>query len=213
MRPSAKHVAAPNGAVLDVKSHGRVRANLIRVAAVLVGLAVAGLLVIDGSSAAFSDQTHNDKNSVATGTVELTDDDANTAMFDVSGLNGGQSVERCINVTYSGSLKSDVKLYGAVAGSGLAPGLTTKIEVGTGAKTGPNFGCAGFTGGSSLFNGTLAAFGSSHGGYANGLGGFTNASDPTTKSYKITMTVSNDNAYQGKSATVDFTWEAQGKDA
>jgi hypothetical protein len=27
------------------------------------------------------------------------------------------------------------------------------------------------------------------------------------------MTVSNDNTYQGKSATVDFTWEAQGKDA
>lgn len=48
MRPSAKHDAAPNGAALDVRSHGRVRADLIRVAAVLVDLAVAGLLVIDG---------------------------------------------------------------------------------------------------------------------------------------------------------------------
>ncbi len=183
----------------------------LRVAAVLLGLAVASVFVIDGSRAAFSDTTGNQANSLASGTVVLTDDDDDTKMFNLTGLNGGQTVERCINVTYSGTLTSDVKMYGAVTGSGLAPGLATTVDVGTGATGGTGFSCTGFTGGTNVFTGTLAAFGSSHDSYGNGVTGFANATNSTTKSYKIAVTVSNDGSYQGKTASVDFTWEAQGQ--
>jgi hypothetical protein len=216
--PLAGHLAAFDGdTALDVDSRGRARARLraylARVAAVLVGLAMAGLLVIDGSRAAVSDRPHNDGNSVAAGSVELSDGDSTTAMFGLSGLPRGHSVERCIDVTYAGSLDGAVKLYGAVAGSGLVPGLTTKVEIVDAAKTDAAFGCAGFSGGSTLFDGTLAAFAGSHSGYATGLGGFPDAGQPTTKRYKITMTMPNDDTYQGGSATVDFTWHAQGRDS
>lgn len=194
---------------------GGLRAHVMRGAAVVGGLCAAGVLVLQGSNAAFTASTSNNGNSVGSGTVVLTDDDSNTAMFNVAGLNGGQTVERCVKVTYSGTLRADIKLHGTVGGTGLAPGLATTIRVGTGTAStgGTSFSCAGFSGGVDLFDGSLAAFGTSHSGYASGLGGFADAAATTTKAYKIEVVVSNDNAYQGKTATVAFTWEAQGRDA
>jgi hypothetical protein len=186
-----------------------------RLAAAGVGLAAAGALVIQGSNAAFTATTDNNGNAVSAGTVVLDDDDANTKLFDLTGLNGGQTFTRCINVTYTGSLTSDVKLYGSVGGTGLADGITTTIDVGTGATGGGAFNCANFTQGDAgaEFNGTLAAFGTTHTNFANGVGEYDNATNSTTKSYRISVTLSNDNSYQGKNATASFTWEAQGEDA
>lgn len=194
---------------------GGLRAHVMRGAAVVGGLCAAGVLVLQGSNAAFTASTANNGNSVASGTVVLADDDSNTAMFNVAGLNGGQVVERCIKVTYSGTLTADVKLFGTVGGTGLAPGLTATIKVGTGTTStgGASFSCTGFSDGVQIFDGSLTAFGTSHSSYVNGLGGFANATATTTKAYKIELTVSNDNTYQGKTATAAFTWEAQGKNA
>ena len=185
-----------------------------RVGAAGVGLAAAGALVIQGSNAAFTDTTDNNANAVSAGTVNLDDDDANTKLFDLTGLNGGQTFTRCINVTYTGSLTSDVKLYGSVGGTGLAAGINTTVDVGTGAAGGATFGCGGFTEGDAgaEFSGTLAGFGTSHSNFSNGVGEYDNATNPTTKSYRISLTVTNDNSYQGKNASVSFTWEAQGED-
>lgn len=199
----------------DSRRASRWLALVGRMGAIGLGMAVAALFVIRGSDAAFTSTTDNDDNQLTAGTVVLTDDDAGTKLFDVTGLNGGQTLTKCINVTYTGSLVSDVKLHGSVGGSGLAPGLATVIDVGTGAAGGATFGCQGFTAddAGAEFTGTLAAFGTAHGSYANGVGEYDDATDPTTKSYRIAVTVSNDNAYQGKNATVSFTWEAQAADA
>lgn len=186
--------------------------NLLRLGAGALGLAAVGVLLVQGSEAAFTASTVNGNSVVESGTVVLANDAASTAMFNVGNLNGGQTVTRCINVTYSGSLTADVKLFGVTSGA-LAPGLTTTVEIGSGAAGGTSFGCTGFTpAGAASFTGTLTAFGVNHNSYANGIGGFANATGGTTKSYKVTMVVSNDAAYQGKSAAVDFTWEAQGRD-
>jgi hypothetical protein len=189
-------------------------ATTARLAAAGVGLAAAGVLVIQGSNAAFTANTDNNGNSVSAGTVLLEDDDANTKLFDVTGLNGGQTLTRCINVTYKGSLTSDVKLYGTVGGTGLAPGINTTVDVGTGAAGGASFGCGGFTqdDAGAEFTGTLAGFGTAHTNFSNGVGENDDATNPTTKSYRVSMTLSNDDSYQGKNATVSFTWEAQGED-
>lgn len=187
-------------------------ANLLRLGAGALGIAAVGVLLVQGSSAAFTASTDSQGNVVESGTVVLTNDGAGTAMFNVGNLNGGQTVTRCINVAYDGSLTSDIKLHGVTSGE-LAGGLATTVEVGSGAAGGASFGCTGFVaGGAALFSGSLADFGTSHGSYATGIGGFANATEGASKSYKITMTVSNAAQYQGKGAGVDFTWEAQGKD-
>ena len=43
----------------------------------------------------------------------------------------------------------------------------------------------------------------------SGLGGLNGATDPTSRTYRITVTLEDDNAAQAKSATAGFTWEAQ----
>lgn len=186
--------------------------------AVALGLGITGVLVADTSGAAFTAQTANAANTFSSGTVLLSDSGSGTRMFNVSGLNGGQMVERCLNVTYTGSLVADIRLFSAVNNTGgLAPGLTTRIDVGTGASptSGNSFSCAGFTpdvSGNPLFNNTLnnlASFSS----YATGLAGFDGATNPSTKTYRFQVTVSNDNTYQNKSASVDLTWEAAGRNS
>lgn len=187
-------------------------ANLMRLGAGTLGLAAVGVLLVQGSEAAFTASTANENSVVRSGTVVLVNDGASTAMFNVGNLNGGQTITRCINVEYDGSLTAGIKLHGVTSGD-LAAGLATTIEIGSGAAGGVSFGCTGFTAdGPASFNSTLAAFGTTHNSYAAGIGGFASAVKDDTKSYKITMTVSNDNQYQGKSAGVDFTWEAQGQD-
>jgi hypothetical protein len=136
----------------------------------------------------------------------LNDEDQGSALFNVSALAPGSSVVRCIAVTYTGSLNADIHLYGTVGGNGLARYLDTDIEVGTG---GSASSCAGFTPTSSLYSGTLDGFGATHTGYLNGLRGFDGATDPTTRTYRVSVTLQDDPAAQSLSGSLDLTWEAQ----
>jgi hypothetical protein len=180
-----------------------------RLAAVVAGLLVMSLLVVTGSRAAFNATTDNNANSFAAGTVVLADDDAGSVMFNLTGMKPGDTATKCVNVTYTGSLAADVKLYSAIGGTGLATYLDTAVDVGTGAAGGATMDCTGFGSSSNLHNTTLAAFGAAHTNYANGAGGFAGATNPTTRSYRFTVTLQDDNAAQGLTATASFTWEAQ----
>jgi hypothetical protein len=182
---------------------------LTRVGAVAAGLLVMSLLVVTGSQAAFTASTANGSNTFTAGTVSLADDDAGSVMFNLTGMKPGDTATKCVNVNYTGSLAADVKLYGTVGGTGLATYLDTTVDVGTGATGGAALDCTGFALGSNLHNGTLAAFGTAHTDYSNGLGGFTGATNPSAKSYRVTVTLQDNNLAQGKTASVAFTWEAQ----
>ena len=187
----------------------RWNAGVGRVAALLGGVAVAGTLVVTQTHAAFNATTSNGSNTWSAGTVTLTDDDAGSVMFNVSGMKPGDTSTKCVNVSYTGTLTSNVKLYGSVGGTGLATYLNTTIEIGTGASGGAAMSCTGFNASSTLHNGTLAAFGAANTNYATGLGSFDGATNPTTKSYRFTVALADDNNAQGKNASTTFTWEAQ----
>ncbi len=174
--------------------------------AAVASLAFVGVLVMNSSRAAFVDTTDNATNTFTAGDVVLSDDDAGSVMFDIANLAPGDARTRCITVTYNGSLVADIRMYATVGGNGLAGFLDTRIEVGTG---GDFNSCAGFVPSSTLYTGTLAALGPAHDSYANGLGGFTDAVDPATRTYRITVGLQDVNAAQGLSADADFTWEAQ----
>jgi hypothetical protein len=185
------------------------RSSGARMVSVLASLGVVSALVVASSQAAFNANTTNGSNSWSSGSVAIADDDSDSVLFNVTGMKPGDTATKCVNVTYTGSLTADVKLYGSIAGTGLSTYLTTAIDIGTGAAGGSSASCTGFSSSSSLFSGTLASFGSTYTNFTTGLGSFAGATNPTTKSYRFTVTLQDDNAAQSKTATATFTWEAQ----
>lgn len=182
---------------------------LVRLGVVLLAVIAVGATVANTTRAAFNATTSNGSNSLTAGTVVLADDDASSVMFNLTGMKPGDTATKCVNVTYTGSLTADVKLYGTVGGTGLASYVDTVIDVGSGATGGSTLDCTGFTLASNLHTNTLANFGTTNTNFTTGLTGFAGATNPSTKSYRVKVTLQDNNDAQGKSATVTFTWEAQ----
>lgn len=191
----------------------RQRSHVFNFAAVVLGLLASGAVVLTASQAAFSDATSNSANSFSTGNVDLVDDDSGSAMFSVTNMAPGQSVTKCILVTYQGSIADPnaVKLYsGGLTDSGtLADHLNLTVEEGTG---GTFADCTGFTASGTIENGTLAQFATDHTNYGNGAGSWNPATTPASRTYRFTVALSATapNAQQSQSVTnLVFTWEVQ----
>jgi len=177
------------------------------VLALAVGLVTA--FTLGTSMAAFSDTTDNTGNTFSAGTVVLTDNDSGTAMFSASGLKPGDSNVGCIEVTYSGSIDANVRLYGAVsAGDGLEAYLDLTIERGDGTCVSFGSSTAVWTNGT---DGDLGVFMGSETDFASGSDNWavTGGAPDDVVPYRFTVGQQDDNAAQGLTATVSFTFEAQ----
>lgn len=193
-------------------------ATLVTVAA---GLAVSGVLVWHASYSAFSATTANPTNNWAAGTVALTDDDSNAALFTVTNMKPSSTGTKCIVVTSNGSLASTVKLYTTASSFAqtktLADNMTLTVTQGTSLSSGGV--CTGFTpdpGGTNTTTGSLTSFSTAYTGFANGFGTWAPAGGAgVTKTYQITYTLNSagsqalTDAMQGGTAAIGFTWEAQ----
>lgn len=189
----------------------------------LAALALIGVLgSVGGAWAAFQSAATNAGNKIESGTVKIEDNDAAGAMFSLSGLEPGDTDSGCIKVTYTGSLASDVRLYGTTGGTGLDAYTSVTITRGSYTPSEPAFdSCTNFTpdattyiSGQSagvVYAGTLQGFADS---YAAGI------VDPTSGSpeswttgeshvYKIQVVVGDNRAAESKNATQTFTWEAR----
>ena len=189
-------------------------AKIATILAVPAAIAVSGLVVSQASYSAYSSTTVSPTSNWATGTVALTDDDANTAQMTAANLEPGFTGTQCIAVTSTGSLASTVKLYATSPSStkNLAEHIDVKLTQGTGGSFGS---CSGFTplaSGADLYNGTMDSFSKTYTGFSNGLAGWapTGTADET-RTYQVTFTVDPQapNATQGGTASLGFTWEAQ----
>ena len=184
------------------------------VASIAVALAGSAALVWHASYSAFSATTVNPTNNWATGTVVLTDDDTNSAMFSVTTLKPGSTGSKCIAVTSTGSLPSTVKLYGTAPATtnGLSTYINLVVTQGTGATSSS---CSGFSplgAGSNVFTGTLASFGVGATSFASGLGTWAptgSASETRVFMFDYTVDASSPNSTQNGTASISFTWEAQ----
>ncbi len=175
--------------------------------------AVAGL----GAFSAFSSQTTNSGNTFAAGTVNLSDNDAGAAMYNVSNKKPGDTVTQCITVTYSGSLDADVKLYTASTIGALGPYVNLTIDKGT--ATGATFpGCGTYTSQATIYSGTLSAFASAHNSFSNGVaanpGSATKWVTSDSLVYRFTLTLADNNSANGGGSALstgshDWTFEAQ----
>lgn len=186
----------------------------LQLGAGVASLALISLLVLQVSSAAFTAKTSNSANSWATGQVALTDDagDPAVAMFDVSGMVPGQTVTRCIEVTYTGSADPEpVKLYASGADSGLGQYLDVTVTEGSGSTFGDCGGTfvADPAQGAQIVSATLADFKTAHTNFSNGAGIW----DPTTTGDKrvyqfvVQLNANTPDSAQNASAAATFTWE------
>ncbi len=87
-------------------------ATIARIGAVVFGIALVSLLIIDQSRAVFTATTSNPDNAFTAASIELTDDDGGTALFTVPAMVPGDVVTDCIDVTYTGTADPAlVKIY------------------------------------------------------------------------------------------------------
>ncbi|TDN46667.1 hypothetical protein EDF64_101534 [Curtobacterium flaccumfaciens] len=180
--------------------------------AIPAALVASGVVVSTASYSAFSATTVNPTSNWTAGSVALTDDDNNTALFNATGLKPGSTGANCITVTSTGSLPSTVKLYGtnASATKALDANITLTVEQGTGGGFGS---CTGFTPAATsgtLYSGLLSNFTASN--FATGLGTWAPTGTASeSRVYRFTYTVSSTapNTVQGGTAALGLTWEAQ----
>jgi hypothetical protein len=178
-----------------------------------VAVLLAGLMVWQGSNAAFSADTRNIGNNWETGAVAISDDDAGAAMFQIQNVVPMQTGEKCIAVTASTSVASAVKFYvGDLASDGLEPYVKVTVAQGTG---GSFASCTGFTADQTEASQTLAAIYATHASWATAILPWT-TSVGATKTYKISwvfdtssLTQQEIDALQGKAASINFEWELQ----
>ena len=189
-------------------------ARLLGVLAVLVGVLGSAGAVWQASYSAFSSTTVNPTNNWSAGTVALTDDDSNTAMFTATNLKPGSTGSKCIAVTSSGSLASTVKLYGtnSATTNALSSSLNLTITQGSGGGFGSCTGYAPLASGSSVYTGTVAGFATAATNFSTGLGTWAptgTASETRVFQFTYTLDAAAPNTTQGGTAALGFTWEAQ----
>lgn len=190
--------------------------RIVALTATPLAILVAGLLVWQGSSAAFTARTQNVGNNWATGSVTLTDDDAGAARFSVQNVTPGATGSKCITVTTTSTVAGVVKAYVTRLGAqGLEDHIQLQVEGGTG---GSFASCDGFvpegTGLAAVPLSTLAAVSYD---YATGGSPWTTTGvSGESKTFRATwtfdttgLTQAEIDALQGKSVSLDIVWELQ----
>ena len=82
----------------------------LQLSAFALAFILIALLVVTSSRAAFVAQSDNATNQVSSAAIQLTDNDNGVAMFNnITGLVPGQVVDRCLDVTYTGSIDGMIR--------------------------------------------------------------------------------------------------------
>jgi hypothetical protein len=198
--------------VIGPRAAERRHRSQVLVAGVLCAVLLSGVLIMSRTRAAFSGTADNPSSSWAAGTVVIGDDDSGSALFSATGLLPGDTGEKCIRVTYSGSLAASVRFYSAGVSGLLAPYIDLVVQEATTVGNVGSYGsgCAGFAG-TTIYTGTLADLPLTASSYAAGRGSFAPASGGEYRVYRLGYTVnaSAPSAAQGQTATATFTWESR----
>jgi hypothetical protein len=190
--------------------------RIISVSAAPVAVLLAGLMVWQGSNAAFSAHSRNVGNSWETGSVALDDDDGGAAAFQVQDLTPGDVGEKCIVVTASSSVPGVVKFNLAdLAPNGLEDYIQFKMEMGTG---GSFDDCAGFSPTAIHDFEPLSLQAIQHTSYSDGILPWTTlgVASGESMSYRFSwefdvgsLDQAGINALQGTASSVNLVWELQ----
>lgn len=192
------------------------RKKLRRILLALAGCVLLGALA--GVLASFRGVDAQPENSVSSGTVKLTDDDGGGALYSVAAdgvLAPGDSIERCIRVTYEGNLAASVAFYRDPAES-IANGTKFTIKVERGTQSTPSFpSCTGFTPVTTAFaEADLDAFPTTYAGGPAGKDGGAAWAQGDSVTYRFTLKAKSGATPDGGAATAStgnhsFKWEAR----
>src|SRR4051812_43041880 len=105
----------------------------------LLVVGATGGLAAFGVYSAFSSTTSNAGNTFAAGTVTVGDNDVNAALYQLTNQKPGVTTDKCIKVTYTGSLDADVRLYTTDAISAAGLGQYVNLTVTPGTQASPSF--------------------------------------------------------------------------
>jgi hypothetical protein len=214
---------SPAVVLQDETDHGVDRRHARRIAVKLAAsLAVLAACAVLGGAATWSNLNStatNPSNSFSAGTVQITTNSGGAPVVALSNAKPGAVATGCIDVTYTGTLPANVKLYGSGAGTGLNQYLNLIVIRGTFSGTPSSGSCTGFTADSTnyiaqgpgvIYSGTLANWpGSAGSAQVDPI-----SSSPATWSnnsahgYEFQVTVQSNNAGQGLSGSETFTFEA-----
>jgi hypothetical protein len=160
-------------------------------------------LVVSRSGAALSVENASATIAIQSGTIVLTDDDRGESLFTITDMVPGRSTQRCIEVTYDGSIVPvDIRLTAEARGD-LTPFLGLGLEVGSGG----NFdSCDGFEPEGELFSGTLASLAVQTSEQPLVLGRLVNTGDSRT--VRFTYQLADEQEAVDKRASASFLWES-----
>jgi hypothetical protein len=155
----------------------------------LTTLAAAGALTI-GSGASFTSNSANPASIVASGTLTQSNSKANAAVFNVTNIKPGDTVNGDVTITNTGS----------------EPAVFSVTESGNnGFADKTNLVMTVTQGSNAVYTGTFGAMGT------KSLGTFA-AGEARTYHFSTTLKSSATNAEQGKTATASYTWDASQTD-
>lgn len=206
------------------------RERAVVVIAAVCALVITAWFAMGQTRATFSDTTENPNNAFSTGSVSLTDDRNGSAMFQVSDLLPGMSVQETITVINQSPTGMNVKLYAdefvetpdsftGRGSTGLAENLDLLVELVETDDTGLVV--------STVFNGTMASFAQfaevtdtepwNYGHSVTGVGDplAPNGDAGSTTQYRFTVTLRasagapQENVQPGDSVRVTFVWEGR----
>jgi hypothetical protein len=207
------------------------RRRALRAVAPVAGLLAAGLMIWQGSTAAFSATTNNSSESWATGSLVLTNNggtlgtgtyaQTTTAMFGgatESNLKPGATGTKCLTVQSASTAAGNLKFYvPTVTGDAtLATQLKLTIDaapIGAGVNVGTD--CAGFPGAGVVNLATAIGLSAQPTSYATAATSLPVAAGTQRIAYRFLWTfvstgsTAGDNAIQGKSDVGTFTFELQ----
>ena len=196
------------------KRRGR-RASTGKLFGSLAAVSLVAVVGVVGTRAAISATTTSSQNQFNAGEITLADNDSGNFMYQVDNALPGDSVEKCIKVTYTSptALNSTVSLFMATPIGSVGPYVDMTVDVGTQAtSTFPD--CTGFTSTAPLYSGTLAAFQTAHSDATSGLTYSPNGASPWTNNdsvvYRVKLTLQNTPRQPGEdfSGLHDYTWQA-----
>jgi hypothetical protein len=189
-----------------------------RILLFLLALAVLAAGTGTATFAAFRSSGANPSDTIESGTVRITDNDVDAELLTLTLAKPGDSDTGCIEVTYSGSLASSVRLYGNASGAA-GPYLTLTVTRGTDPT--PAFkSCDAFVadatdyigaGPGVIYSGPLSGFPATYDDAIvdAGLGAEETWTTSEIHSYQFVISVNDDNDAQGKTGAATFYWDAR----
>ncbi len=169
-------------------------------AAAMSVLAIATFVVNRSATALTIDGAVN-ASEVASGTIDLNDDDNGRSLFDLADMVPGRTSTQCITIRYDGSIVPvDLALQAEVDGD-LGPYLDVVVEQGS---IGGFEDCERFRSERLVYDGTLARMAA---GNRIDLERILNQGE--SRVYRFRFTLKDTNEALGRASTVGFVWEVR----